>query len=413
MINSGYVQSDNPSTTGATGEDEKVKVSAQDSTPQFLAQKLDQAATRPTVKLTTQDSNGIQSLLLSSEAYIDNVLVVSSFGNDTTAQRGQLNQHYSSLTAAVNAAQTGDVILCFGNLIISSQVSIVNGRSIKIHQFSGVWSSAITSISGVFNIQNNSSLTITGEVNLNFTGGLIATVINNSSFEISQFNTITSLQGTVSNSNCTVKIKNGNSLTITKVGQGSCAFTSQNGGITQIENIATVSSSANILLCGAFSGEILYKNIELTDCQNQNIYATADGTNNRLKLKDCTFINTNATTNAIIKFEQSGELTIQKTNISGVGRIVETIGSLTITDSNITTSTANEPISYTQLNASNNEITNTKTISTGAAANLIFQPDVNLNNSAPLLIDGLRTNASIPNATNLIKGSIFIDSMIK
>ena len=111
--------------------------------------------------------------------YWGNTLVVSSFGDDSKADREQLGSHYKTLKAALTNARDGDCIIWLGNQENTNPVA-VTGKSVLVYclnaSFSGNAGGAIFSLSG------GSSLRLQGYLTINTPNATLASVSGNSEF---------------------------------------------------------------------------------------------------------------------------------------------------------------------------------------------------------------------------------------
>ena len=400
------------STSTGSGVDEKVKVSSNDTAAQTLSEKLAYSATRPSVSGTILNAGNLEQLLLSSEAYVSSLLIVSNFGDNAMAQRGQVNKHYATLSAAVSAAQNNDSILVFGNQDITSQIIVANGRKISIWQMGGVWTSPFSSPGGIFNLSNNSSLEFYGSIDWSFTGDLIANVSTGAFLAINSFKSITAPQGLIcQGANSRVLIQNGYSLSLTKVGSGACSFTAQNGGALFLSNINRLSTTSPFLFCGLSSGLTQLNNVTQIEIGNNRLYNSNVGSNNNLKISNCTVSGGVSTATFGIIYTQ-GESNIELNNVAikaNSGRVISMIGQLCLEGCNLSTGSNNLVVSYQQLNATENKIVNSKLVSNGATSNLNF---IGQASSSKLILDDVRSNAGLPFDTQIIEGVNFIDADI-
>lgn len=352
-----------------------------------------------------KETNGSTGL---SDISWGNAIIVSAQGS-TNGEREKLNIHFDKLEDAVSSAQSGDIIMVFGNIQIDSRIQVIDGREITILVMGGTLTSQ-TSLAGVlFTASNNSVLKIhgagTARINFQHNGGL-ASANNSGYFKLSSFLSIKSIAG--------ISLNGGKGLIIdvqemefTGTGGGTCTFYIQNAELI-IQRVSTMTTTAAHFFCGNNASVIRLESISDMACTTGDFYLSSIGTGNELEIFHSKISQAHAgDPRGIIEFLNEGKLRIKNSEIvASSGKVVKLIGELNIWQSILTTESPTQVVDYTQSNALQNEIAQTKLLGNPFFSGMNFVGNVN---SRKLLMDGIRTNVPLSTDSQIISGYIIFN----
>jgi len=384
-------------------------------TAQSLFDSLSVPAVRPTVIPSIINDGGVDKLLLQSETYINNLLIVSEYGDDSTAEVGNSNKHFASIEAALTMAPSNSIVWVFGDHRIEDNIIIDNGRLISIFILGGLIRSNNSLSNELFILNNNSRLYFTGTRRARFLfGGFPNHVfrLSNSSFvSIRDFNTIAS-QYLITATNSFAEFERNSSIIAQGTASGSSAF-HINGGILKIDNHSLITNLTPYMINAFNDAVIKLRRIDNLNCNEILLISNSNDSGCSFSMYDVYLSNSSAASNSLGAIYTTNESDIFIKNselVSSVCKVIDMVGSLRVKRTSLKTTGSIEAIQYTQSNASENYILDSKIV--GGATNLNFTG--NSGNSAQLLIDGVRTN-NWPDFTSepqIIEGNVLVNTNI-
>lgn len=332
-----------------------------------------------------------------------NTLVVSPLGS-ASGEREKLKNHFSTLEAAMTAAQSNDSILIFGDYEVEAQITVDDGREIAIHVMGGVLSSSADITGVLFQVRSSSVVKMTGhavgKVSFSHTGG-IAQATTSAFFSLSSF---VDVQGhsLVSVNDATAIIQDIGSMELSGSGNGTCALYNVNGEIT-LQRVGAFSSSSDNMCCNLNGGVTKLYGVRNGSVPNGRIGLVNPGTGNELEIEDCDLEgNAGTSTSGAIQFVTEGKLKIKNSTIAATnGYAIIMLGELNIDGSTVSTDAA-MIISYTQSNAGSNQIVNSKLIGDASTAGIAFTGSSST--SDKLFIHSVVSNTSLPTDSQITSG---------
>jgi len=376
------------------------------------------------LQLALTGSQGTNSTVDIQLAQIGQTLLVSPKGEDSSAARESIRNHFSSLQAAIDAAQTGDTLLLFGEIIIN-QVLFINDKQLNIVCLGAQWRGQ----AGNPLLQlSNSKVMVSGNYSIHHPQGSLASIRSNSQLIFDGFDTI-SLQSGFSASDSAIGIaRNGNAFSISTTGNGTVVNYCTSDSQIIYDSIRTLTCRAANFSSARENGSICVQNIEafsfegLTLCNNaaalgRGYFKMKNIANAQINGIGTTSLSSGAiagTVDAQViystiscngKFIASsnarsiGKFTLKDSDITcSIATPIRIQGTLICTNTRIAAPYAAPVIAYLQDNAQYNQITNSRLENTGGHV-LDFTGNPN---SEKLLIQGNQLSGGIQDDAQLI-----------